>query len=494
MCILLLFLLIMLMSAFLILNCLKPYKFPPGPKWLPFIGCILELQKRKKKSGYTYLVFNELTEKYGQILGLKLGCQKFVVVSGNNLIRKTLMISEFHGRPDGFFFRVRAFGKRKGIVFADGPLWYRSKRNTIKYISHFGFGHGLGNKYLKEEAEMLICHLKKKTLNGTKMIEMNKVFDIAVLNSLWILLAGKRFSYDDSKVENILATVHEAFKSNDTLGGIISHFPFLRFIIPELSGYTSLMKVLHTLWNFIDDEIENHLKEFQFNQPANNFIDAYLLESYDANSKQCLFDRKELIVICLDLFMAGSKTTIDSLTAIFALVFHHPDWMKTLRSDLDTAVGHSIPTLDHIPVLPRIEAFLSEAMRVLVLTPLGLPHRTTENVSLEGYHIPKDTVILFNLHSANNDESCWEKPEEFRPDRFLDENGRYHRRNEFIPFGLGKRRCLGEIMAKSLIFLFFTNVLHNFDLEIPKGHKLPPLDGIDGFLISPRPYFTNFMF
>lgn len=58
--------------------------------------------------------------------------------------------------------------------------------------------------------------------------------------------------------------------------------------------------------------------------------------------------------------MAGSKTTIDSLTAIFALVFHHPDWMKTLRSDLDTAVGHSIPTLDHIPVLPRIEAFLSE--------------------------------------------------------------------------------------------------------------------------------------
>lgn len=58
---------------------------------------------------------------------------------------------------------------------------------------------------------------------------------------------------------------------------------------------------------------------------------------------------------------------------------------------------------------------------------------------------------------------------------------------------IGKRRCLGEIMAKSLIFLFFTNVLHNFDLEIPKGHKLPPLDGIDGFLISPRPYFTNFM-
>lgn len=81
------------------------------------------------------------------------------------------------------------------------------------------------------------------------------------------------------------------------MGGIISHFPFLRFIIPELSGYTSLMKVLHTLWNFIDDEIENHLKEFQFNQPANNFIDAYLLESYDANSKQCLFDRKILMLL-----------------------------------------------------------------------------------------------------------------------------------------------------------------------------------------------------
>ncbi|XP_044587036.1 methyl farnesoate epoxidase-like isoform X1 [Cotesia glomerata] len=469
----------------------KPHKFPPGPKWLPIVGCMFKFQELKNKFGYMYIAINELSQKYGSILGLKLGCQKFVIISGNDLLRKTLMKPEFQGRPDGFFFQVRAFGKRRGILFADGPLWYQSKRNTIKYISHIGFRHRLVDKYLTEEAETLVCYLKKKITNNKEKIAMNKIFDVAVLNSLWVLLAGYRFDYDDVRLHNILTTIHEAFESNDTLGGLISHFPFLRFIIPEISGYTSLMKTLHKLWKFIDDEIEIHLNKIQLHQPASNFIDAYLLERYDETSRQFSYDRKELIVICLDLFLAGSKTTIDSLSGIFALLVHHPDWIKLLKDDLDMVVGNNMPKIDHIPMLPRIEAFLIEALRVLVLAPLALPHRTTENVWLEGFHIPKDTVILFNFHSANFDESCWENAEEFYPQRFLNKSGQFCRKIEFFPFGLGRRRCLGESLAKSSIFLFFTHILHNFNLEIPEGEKLPQLDGIDGFTISPRPYFLH---
>ncbi|XP_074115598.1 methyl farnesoate epoxidase [Cotesia typhae] len=452
---------------------------------------MFKFQELKNKCGYMYIAINELSQKYGSILGLKLGCQKFVIISGNDLLRKTLMKPEFQGRPDGFFFQVRAFGKRRGILFADGPFWYQSKRNTIKYISHIGFRHRLVDKYLTEEAKTLVSYLKKKITNNKEKIAMNKIFDVAVLNSLWVLLAGYRFDYNDVRLHNIFTTIHEAFESNDTLGGLISHFPFLRFIIPEISGYTSLMKTLHKLWKFIDDEIEIHLNKIQLHQQASNFIDAYLLERYDEKSRQFSFDRKELIVICLDLFLAGSKTTIDSLSGIFALLVHHPGWIKLLKDDLNIVVGNNMPKIDDIPALPRVEAFLSEALRVLVLAPLALPHRTTESIWLEGFHIPKDTVVLFNFHSANFDESCWENAEEFYPQRFLNESGQYCRKIEFFPFGLGRRRCLGESLAKSSIFLFFTHILHNFNLEIPEGEKLPRLDGIDGFTISPRPYFLH---
>ncbi|XP_034941922.1 methyl farnesoate epoxidase-like [Chelonus insularis] len=473
-------------------ECRKPRKFPPGPRWLPLVGCFLTFQRMKAKMGYLYLVFHQLSKQYGTVLGVKLGRQKIVIVSGNNLIKKVLMKQEFNGRPDGFFFRVRSFGKRKGILFTDGPSWYQTKRMTMKYLSNCGFGHELMDRCLKYEAEMLVSFFKDEIARGRESFSVEEAFNTAVLNTLWTMIAGYRFTYGDFKLQPVLSAVREAFESNDTLGGIISQLPFLRHIIPESSGYNNLMKVLHTLWCFIEDEIDNHVKAQRFDQSPSNFIDAYLVGSCNGETKNFSFDREELIVICLDLFLAGSKTTTDSLTAIFALLLHYPNWMKALQKDIDTVVGSiDSPSQEHMQLLPRVEAFLAEAHRTLILTPLGVPHRTIEDVSLEGYHIPKDTVILLNFHSANTDESCWEKPQEFHPERFLDESGQYRRRNEFIIFGLGKRRCLGEQLAKPSLFLFFTHILHNFDLTVPQGSELPRLDGIDGFTVSPRPYLIK---
>lgn len=54
---------------------------------------------------------------------------------------------------------------------------------------------------------------------------------------------------------------------------------------------------------------------------------------------------------------------------------------------------------------------------------------------------------------------------------------------------LGKRRCLGEALARSSLFLFFTYVIHHFDFKISPEHGAPNLNGYDGFTISPKPYY-----
>lgn len=87
-----------------------------GPKWLPFVGCFLTVRRLKAKHRYAYLAFQELAKTYGPILGLKLGGQKVVVVSSHDLVKEVLLQDEFNGRPDGFFFRVRSFGKRQGTI------------------------------------------------------------------------------------------------------------------------------------------------------------------------------------------------------------------------------------------------------------------------------------------------------------------------------------------------------------------------------------------
>lgn len=83
----------------------------------------------------------------------------------------------------------------------------------------------------------------------------------------------------------------------DTMGGIVSQMPFLRFMIPELSGYNDLMRILQKLWNFLDDEINIHEKRLSGNQPQ-DLIDAFLLEISSKNTEQgdSIFDREYLLL------------------------------------------------------------------------------------------------------------------------------------------------------------------------------------------------------
>lgn len=85
-----------------------------GPRWLPLLGCFLRFLEIRKKIGYNHLAFHELSKIYGPVLGMKFGKQKFVIISTHDLVKKVLLQEDFNGRPDGFFYRLRACGERKG--------------------------------------------------------------------------------------------------------------------------------------------------------------------------------------------------------------------------------------------------------------------------------------------------------------------------------------------------------------------------------------------
>ncbi|XP_012227757.1 methyl farnesoate epoxidase-like [Linepithema humile] len=474
-----------------IYDCLKPKNYPPGPLWLPLLGCFLTFRWLRSKYGYIYLAFQELSRTYGPILGLKLGNQKVVVISTYDLVKKALLQDEFNSRPDGFFFRIRSFGKRKGVLFTEGTTWSQCRKFTMRHLRMYGIGQSIMEKQLTIEARNLVNYLQRMSERGAVL--MHTAFDVAVLNSLWFMIAGHRFDYENEKLNQALKVVHDAFRLMDILGGIMSQIPLIRFVIPELSGYNELMRILEKLWSFLDEEIKVHEKKPLDGQP-HDLIDAFLLEiSNKKGDKDTIFDRENLLVLCLDLFLAGSKTTSDTLATTFLFLSLNLEWLKILQEELDSVVGRSrAPTENDLPFLPMTEAFLAEVQRYLILAPLGVPHRTAKDVSLNSYRIPKDTIVLFNFHSVHNDETYWDHPNEFRPERFLNEHGQFRRNNFALPFGLGKRRCLGEQLARSTLFYFFTYIVHYFDIEISPDHDKPDLNGYDGFTLSPKPYYLKF--
>uniref|UniRef100_A0A8C3TAN1 Cytochrome P450 2U1 n=1 Tax=Chelydra serpentina TaxID=8475 RepID=A0A8C3TAN1_CHESE len=138
--------------------------------------------------------------------------------------------------------------------------------------------------------------------------------------------------------------------------------------------------------------------------------------------------------------------------------------------------------------MPFTEATIMEVQRMTVVVPLSVPRMASETAVLRGYTIPKGSVIVPNLWSVHRDPNIWERPDDFHPTRFLDENGQLIKRETFIPFGIGKRVCMGEQLAKMELFLMFVNLMQNFTFLYPENAAKPAMEGRFGLTLAPFPF------
>ena len=192
-----------------------------------------------------------------------------------------------------------------------------------------------------------------------------------------------------------------------------------------------------------------------------------------------------------ELFIAGTGTL--SVVIIWSLYYvtKHPDVQARLHCELDEFFGKNarLPEFSDRPDLPYLEAFTAELHRSASDNPLALPHSTTRDTSLAGFFIPRDTTVFVNLWGIHHDPDYWREPFSFRPDRFLDEQGRLHVEG-IMPFSTGTRSCLGEKFAKRVVFLFVARLLHRFRFECPYGEILPEEEDISdyGILLDCKPF------
>lgn len=130
--------------------------------------------------------------------------------------------------------------------------------------------------------------------------------------------------------------------------------------------------------------------------------------------------------------------------------------------------------------LPYCEAIVLESLRMFTMFALGIAHRCMKDTKLCGYDIPKDTMLISIFNPVHTDPKIFKNPNRFDPENFLDANGKLSIPDKFFPFGLGKHRCIGEVLAKSNLFLFCTTLVQNFYFDVPLGHKRPSEIPIEG--------------
>ncbi|CAM5098686.1 unnamed protein product [Eretmochelys imbricata] len=454
--------------------------FPPGPKPLPIIGN-LHIMNLKRP----YRTMLELSKKYGPVFSIQMGCQKMVVLSGYEMVKEALVnqADAFAERPKIPVFADTSKGY--GIIFSHGNNWKVMRRFTLTTLRDFGMGKRAIEDRIVEENGFLTKDIE--SCKG-KPFEITTIINAAVANIIVSILLGERFDYKNPTFLRLLSLMSE----NIRLAGspsvtLYNMCPALGFL---LRNYKILLHNTSELHSFIRLTFIERLKELDKNDQR-SFIDAFLVRQQEEKSNtNGYFHNDNLISLVNNLFAAGMETTSTTLRWGLLLMMKYPQIQSKVQEEIARVIGSAQPRIEHRTKMPYTDAVVHEIQRFANILPMNLPHETTEDVTLKGYFIPKGTYIIPLLASVLQDESQWKKPDKFNPEHFLDSQGKFVKKEAFMPFSAGRRICAGENLAKMELFLFFTSLLQRFIFHPPPGVTSSDLDLTPavGFTTPPMPH------
>lgn len=201
------------------------------------------------------------------------------------------------------------------------------------------------------------------------------------------------------------------------------------------------------------------------------------------------------------MFSAGAETTTASVANFLLAMIHYPEVMRKAQSEIDGVVGRDrLPSFKDRPHLPYIRALVRELLRWRPAGPMGIPRRVAQDDWYNGYFIPKGATVISNIWAINRDPAIYDNPEQFIPERHLDEAGV----TDISPpdmhslghtsFGFGRRTCVGVTFASQSLFIDFALLLWTFDIQKARdatGAEITPslTDVVDaGVTVGPAPF------
>jgi len=131
-----------------------------------------------------------------------------------------------------------------------------------------------------------------------------------------------------------------------------------------------------------------------------------------------------------------------------------------------------------------------ETLRLCPAVPLGVPHKMLNDMEFHGYFLPKGATVWGNIYAIHHDPNVWGNDVEiFRPERFLNEEGKLLVKNDaFMPFSIGKRQCPGDMIAKNSILLLLASIFHKFSIQPDPNCLKADLEPVLGLSLTPKPF------
>ncbi|KAH7665212.1 Flavonoid 3'-monooxygenase protein [Dioscorea alata] len=453
---------------------------PPGPKGWPILGNLLQLGSKPHEA------LHALSKTYGPLFKLQFGSVTVVVASSVEVASQFLktLDANFSNRPPNCMAEYVAYNYQSMAFTPYGPRWRMLRRLCTTHLFSTKALDDL--RYVREE-EVALLSRKFVQAKGTSTsigVEVGKEVDACAANALTRALFKRRVFAEENGPEggefrNVLEEVLKlgsAFNIEDFL-------PWIKAL--DLRGFLSKLRRLH---RWYDDTLTKIMHEHKMTAVSHgdedkgtkdkDFLSMLLALKEDGNldeeTKTKLTDT-DIKALLTDLFTGGTDTTSSTVEWALVELIRHPDMLAAAQKELDSIVGRSrlVSELD-LNNVPVLQAIIKETFRLHPPVPLLIPHIAAEACEVAGYHVPKGATLLVNVWAISRDPKVWSRPLEFDPSRFLP-GGKYADVDlkgshfELIPFGSGRRICVGMRLGLRMLTLLLASLVHGFDWALPDG-------------------------
>lgn len=447
----------------------------PGPKGLPIIGNILQIELTK-----LHLILEQWADSYGQIYKIKLLNKIAVVISNPELIHNIM-----RDRPDTYR-RIAAMEKisreheTHGVLTAEGDEW-RWQRS----IAMQAFRPECLKKFYPSMKEILM-RLYTIWRNSAEFgKEVNVEHDWMRL--MVDITTNFAFGYDI----NTLETENNSFQQH-----LERQLPFFNrrvnsplpywhiFSLPsDREANASLAVIKETIQGFILQTQERFKKNPELKKEPINFLEA-LLVAQDEQGRH--FSYQEIQGNIISILLAGEDTSAHTLSWALYLITENPEVQIKMQQEADSVLADNVIPQDLIDLdkLNYIEAVLHETMRLKSVVPVTFLE-TNIDVELQGLAIPKGTTLMLLTRYIAMQEKNFTDAKKFKPERWLESNqkGCIHNRNASIPFGSGPRFCAARNLAMMEMKMAMAMVCKNFNVS--RVNPDQPVQEVFSFTLMP---------
>jgi len=184
------------------------------------------------------------------------------------------------------------------------------------------------------------------------------------------------------------------------------------------------------------------------------------------------FTDKEIRDQVMTLMFAGHDTSTSTLTFMMYELAHHPDVLAKLCEEQDRVLGGDAPDIDRLErEMPCLDMVLDEVLRLYPPAWIG-PRRAVRDFEFNGHHVPRGAYVNYCSWASHRIPEVFPEPEAFIPERFSRERKAALPRGAYVPFGGGRRICIGKRFGQIEVKLVATMLLQHLRLDAMPGRTM----------------------